>query len=302
MSAGAATRSKTKATSPSTTKSAPTTPTRPTRALRISAIPDVAPERLREINGAMAVFLEKQLEVKVEFVPVADYPAAVTLFRTGDLDLVWFGGLSGVQARLATPGAQLIAQRDIDEDFHSVFIVNAAAAKSLPKIDSVAKLVFLRGLRLTFGSENSTSGRTMPEFFLSEAGLDYEQDFAGRPGFSGSHDRTVDLVQSGTFDVGALNEQVWARRKAAGTVDLTKVVEVFRTPGYHDYHWIAGPDTDRRFGAGFTDRLRTTVLSAHTDPDGLKVLGFLGAKKFVPTVASNYTDIEKIGRKQGLIG
>ena len=281
---------------------APTEPAKPRRTLKISAIPDVTPERLKEINGTIATYLARKLGVTVEFVPVADYPAAVSLFRTGDLDVVWFGGLTGVQARLQAPGSTLLAQRDIDDDFHSVFIVNKSVAGLLPKIDSVGRLVFLKGLRFTFGSESSTSGRTMPEFFLSEAGLDSDKDFDGRPGFSGSHDKTIDLVQSGTFEAGALNEQVWARRMAAGTVDLTKVVEVFRTPGYRDYHWIAGPDTDRRFGPGFADRLKSAFLTADTDPDGAKALSLLGAKKFIPTNAANYLQIEKIGRKLGLIG
>ena len=282
---------------PSTT----TEPPKPARTLRISAIPDVTPERLKEINSTVAKYLASKLDVNVEFVPVADYPAAVSLFRTGDLDLVWFGGLTGVQARLQTPGSTVLAQRDIDDDFHSVFIVNKSVS-ALPKIDNVARLVFLKGLRFTFGSESSTSGRTMPEYFLSEAGLDSDKDFDGRPGFSGSHDKTIDLVQSGTYEAGVLNEQVWARRKAAGTVDLTKVMEVFRTPGYRDYHWIAGPDTDKRFGAGFTQRLKDAFLTADGDPDGAKALGLLGARRFIPTSPGNYMQIETIGRKLGLIG
>ncbi len=287
---------------PAPTAAPTTTPAQPARTLRISAIPDVAPERLREINSTVATYLARKLNVRVEYVPVIDYPAAVSLFRSGDIDVVWFGGLTGVQARLQTPGSTLLAQRDVDDDFHSVFIVNTSVAKDLPKIDSVGKLVFLRGLRFTYGSESSTSGRTMPEYFFSEAGLDSDKDFNGRPGYSGSHDRTIDLVQSGTFEAGALNEQVWARRKAAGTVDLTKVTEVFRSPGYRDYHWIAGPDTDKRFGPGFTAKLKDAFLTADADTDGAKALGFLGAKKFIPTQASYYAEIEKIGRKLGLIG
>jgi phosphonate transport system substrate-binding protein len=278
---------------------APSTP-KPTATLRIGAIPDVAPDKLVQINGTVATYLTKKLGVKVEYVPVADYPAAVSLFRTGDLDLVWFGGLTGVQARLQTPGSKVLAQRDIDADFHSVFIVNSSVQK-LPEIDTVNKLLFLRGLRFTFGSESSTSGRTMPEYFLSEAGLDSDIDFAGKPGYSGSHDKTVDLVQAGTFEAGALNEQVWARRVAAGTVDLNKVRLVFRSPGYRDYHWIAGPKTDERFGAGFTDKVKDALLSADTDDDGAKALALLGSKKFIPADPNNYKEIEKIGRKLGLI-
>jgi phosphonate transport system substrate-binding protein len=289
-------------TTVATVQTAPavTTPAKPTRTLRIGAIPDVTPERLVEINGTTAKYLAKKLNVKVEYVPVADYPSAVSLFRTGDLDLVWFGGLTGVQARLQTPGAKVLAQRDVDDDFHSVFIVNNAV-QTLPVIDSVGRLAALKGFRFTFGSESSTSGRTMPEYFLDAAGLDSSRDFAGAPGYSGSHDRTIDLVQAGTFEAGALNEQVWARRVAAGTVDLTKVKMVFRTPGYRDYHWIAGPKTDERFGNGFSDNIKGAFLTADTDADGAKVLSLLGAKKFIPTNANNYKDIEKIGRTLGLI-
>ena len=46
------------------------------------------------------------------------------VYKRQDLDLVWFGGLSGVQARLQAPNSIVIAQRDIDKEFKSVFIVN----------------------------------------------------------------------------------------------------------------------------------------------------------------------------------
>ncbi|MEB3331924.1 MAG: PhnD/SsuA/transferrin family substrate-binding protein, partial [Synechococcaceae cyanobacterium] len=93
--------------------------------LRIGAIPDQNPEKLNRLYGQVAAELGRQLGVKVQYVPVTDYAAAVSAFRTGSLDLVWFGGLTGVQARLQKPGAQVIAQRDIDAQFHSVFIANS---------------------------------------------------------------------------------------------------------------------------------------------------------------------------------
>jgi phosphonate transport system substrate-binding protein len=273
---------------------------KPKATLRIGAIPDQDPARLTRIYNSVATYLGAKLGVKAEYVPVTDYASAVNLFRTGDLDLVWFGGLTGVQARLQTPGASLLAQRDIDESFRSVFIVNSSV--KLPAITSVKGLALLKGLRFTYGSNASTSGFLMPEYFLDQAGLNDEQDFAGAVGFSGSHDKTIDLVQSGSFEGGALNEQVWKNRKAAGTVDLTKVVEVFRSPGYHDYQWVAGPKTDERFGAGFTDKLKATILGIDTkDPEAAAILTLFGAGKFVPADAKDYGDIERIGRKLKLI-
>jgi len=102
----------------------------PGRSLKISAIPDQDPAKLATINSTMASYLAGALGVKVEYVPVTDYAASVSLFRTGDLDMVFFGGLTGVQARLQAPGATLLAQRDIDDAFQSIFVANSARASA----------------------------------------------------------------------------------------------------------------------------------------------------------------------------
>ena len=92
--------------------------------LRIGAIPDQNPERLNRLYKVLSSELAEELNVKVLYKPVTNYAAAVIAFRTGNLDLVWFGGLTGVQARLQTKGSVVLAQRDIDQKFHSVFIAN----------------------------------------------------------------------------------------------------------------------------------------------------------------------------------
>ncbi len=258
--------------------------------LRIGAIPDQDPEVLQRLHGTVADSMSTALGLDVVYTPVTDYGAAVSLFRTGDLDLVWFGGLTGVQARLQTPGATPIAQRDIDADFHSVFVVNAATG--LAPSDDLRPLA---RLRFTYGSETSTSGRLMPAWFLQQAGVD-PQGFPGGPGFSGSHDATLQLVASGSYQAGVLNEQVWTSRSADGAVDPA-VVRYARTPGYSDYHWLLGPQA-----ADLASPVRAyfTGLSAD-DPDDAEVLELFGAGSFVETEAANYDRIEEIGRSLGLV-
>jgi phosphonate transport system substrate-binding protein len=263
--------------------------------LRIGAIPDQDPEVLQRLFGTVAESMSSALDREVSYEPVTDYAAAVSLFRTGDLDLVWFGGLTGVQARLQAPGAVPIAQRDIDAQFHSIFVVNAATGFA-PSDD----LTPLAGRRFTYGSETSTSGRLMPAFFLKEQGVDPE-GFPGGPGFSGSHDATLALVASGTYEAGVLNQQVWKSRSEEGAVDPA-VVRYARTRAYHDYHWLLGPQAVDRLGEDLPGRLTAffTGLSAD-DPADAALLGLFGAGSFIPTKASNYTQIEDIGRDLGLI-
>ena len=268
--------------------------------LRIGAIPDQNPERLNRRYGQLAAELSDKLKVPVRYVPVSNYPAAVSAFRTGSLDLVWFGGLTGIQARLQTPGAKVLAQRAIDAKFNSVFIANSSAG--LQPISSIDALKGLQGKRFTFGSESSTSGRLMPQYFLAQAGVTPKQLAGGQAGFSGSHDATIALVQSGSYQAGALSQPVWNVAIKNGTVDSNKVKVIWTTPPFGNYHWLARPNLDQRFGKGFTTKLQKAIWGLTPTTKRRKtILELFAAKRFIPAKESDYQPIEKVGRQLGKI-
>ena len=78
--------------------------------LVFTGIPDQDESRLVERFGRVATVLEAKLGVPVRYIPVKSYPAAVTALTNGQVQLAWFGGFTGVQARRAVPGARAIAQ------------------------------------------------------------------------------------------------------------------------------------------------------------------------------------------------
>ena len=263
------------------------------------AIPDQNPEKLQRQYSKLNTYLEKELGVSVIYKPVTDYTAAVTAFKVGDLDLVWFGGLTGVQARLQVKGAEAIAQRDIDAKFHSVFIANKNTG--LKPIKNTADFQQLKGRTFTFGSESSTSGRLMPQYFLQQAGVSLK-DFKGEAGFSGDHDKTIKLVESGSYNVGAVNEKIWLKKVAAKEVDLNKLVVIWRSPAYYDYHWLINPQVKQRYGADFVTKVQNALLKLDpTIPEHKEILELLDANKFVTTQNSNYAQIEQVGREIGKI-
>lgn len=267
--------------------------------LVVGAIPDQDPEKLNRLYGDLSAYLSAELGVPVEYKQVTDYPAAVTAFKVGELDLVWFGGLTGTQARLQVPGAEAIAQRDIDAEFQSVFIANTSSG--VEPFEAVSGLTALQGKTFTFGSDSSTSGRLMPQYFMEQAGLSLD-DFQGQPGFSGSHDATIKLVEAGSYETGALNQQVWDSRVEEGAVDESKVQVVFRTPPYYDYHWILHPEAEAEFGEGFNEKVQAAFTSLETsDPTQAEILDLFGAEKFIPTTNANYDQIEQVGREIGKI-
>ncbi len=258
---------------------------------RFSGIPDQDAARWAQRYGTVADYLSQELGVTVEGVPSADYAAVVVGFEQGGLHMAWFGGLTGVQARLAVPGAEAIAQRPRDENFHSVFIVQA----DLP----VEGLADLKGLTFTFGSESSTSGHLMPRHFLLEAGVDPDKDFNGLPSYSGSHDKTWKLVESGAYQAGALNEAVWETAVSEGNVDLSKVRVFYVTPPYYDYNWTIQGDIDETFGEGFKDRITAALLAI--GPDQQDILDLFNAERFIETSNDNYDAILDVAQQVGII-
>jgi len=269
------------------------------RPLVISAIPDQDPAKLNRLYPLLATRLSAVTGLDVKYQPITDYPAVVRSFEVGDIGMSWMGGLTGVQARARVSGATAVAQRDIDAAFHSLFVANTSSG--IQPFTDVAGLKALEGHSLTFGSETSTSGRLMPQYYLQQGGVDLAH-LKGKPGFSGSHDATIEAVASGSFETGAVNEQVWTSTQKAGKVDISKVIILWRTPGFADYHWLARPDLDQKYGAGTTQKISDALLGLKASvPDDKAILDLFGAMSFIPTKNSNYDQIESVAKALGLL-
>jgi phosphonate transport system substrate-binding protein len=258
-----------------------------------TAIPDEDETRLRARFDKVADYLAQQLQVEVAYLPVKSYAAAITAFQNNEVQLAWFGGLSGVRARLLVPGSEAIAQGLEDEAFITYFIAHSRTglqpADSLP--EDVGEFTF------TFGSKGSTSGRLMPEFYLRGTYNKSPEELFRRVGFSGNHSQTIRLVEAGTYDLGAVNFTVWDAEMEAGNIDPAKVQIIWQTPPYPDYHWTIRGDADQRFGSGFSNRVRQTLLTME-DPG---LLESFPRSKFIPAGNSAYDPILKVGKSIGLI-
>jgi phosphonate transport system substrate-binding protein len=259
-----------------------------------TAIPDQDESRLIERFTKVAGQLQAKLGVPVKYIPVKSYPAAVTAFTNNQVQLAWFGGFTGVQARRQTPGAQAIAQGAEDAAFKSYLIANTKTGLK-PSTEFPKEIA---GKSFTFGARASTSGRLMPEFFIRQAfaGKAPEEIFT-RVGFSGDHSRTIQLVQSGAFEVGVLDYSVWDLDQKAGKVDPAQVSVIWESPPFPDYQWTIRGDVDATFGAGFTENVRAALLSI----DDPAILGIFGRTKFIPAKNADYAPIEEVAKTTGLL-
>jgi len=258
-----------------------------------TAIPDADESRLNARFGKVADYLSEQLGVDVKYVPVKSYPAAITAFRNDQVQLAWFGGLSGVQARALVEGSEAIAQGYEDQFFKTYIIANTKtgieASDELPEA--------IKGKTFTFGSKGSTSGRLMPEFFIREQFNAAPDEIFERVGFSGDHSRTIAQVQSGVFEVGAVNYSVWDTEVEEGKVDTDKVKVIWTTPTYPDYQWTIRGDVDARYGEGFKQKVTEVLLNMKDE----NLLSSFPRKSFVPATNEDYAPIERTGAAIGLL-
>jgi phosphonate transport system substrate-binding protein len=256
--------------------------------LRVSAIPDEAPTELQRKFAPLGKYLEKELGMKVSFVPVSDYAAVVESLATKKLDLAWLGGFTFVQAKIRTGGTAIpLVQREEDAKFTSRFITAD---------EKIRTLADTKGKTFAFGAPSSTSGHLMPRYFLMQDGINADKDFKN-VAFSGAHDATVAFVAAGKADAGVLNASVWEKMVEQKKVD-PKVHVIATTPPYFDYNWTVRGDLDPALVRKISDAF--LKLDAK-NPEHAEILGLQRASKFITTKKENYEGIEQAAKAAGLL-
>ena len=257
--------------------------------LRVSAIPDEAPTELLRKFKPLGAYLEQRLGMKVQFVPVADYPAVVESLASDRLDMAWLGGFTFVQVHLKDPTATPLVQREQDAQFTSKFITANPDVKSLAD---------LKGKTFAFGSISSTSGSLMPRYFMLENDGIKPEDYFKRISYSGAHDATAAWVQAGKVDAGVLNASVWDKLVASGKVDTQKVKVFATTPTYYDYNWTVRGSLD----PALKEKIKQAFLDLDpTDPEQKAILDLQAASRFIETSPDNYKGTEEAARAAGLL-
>ena len=259
------------------------------RELRISAIPDENPQEMLRIYTPFADYLAKEIGVPVKFTPVVDYAATVEGLAANKLDMVWYGGLTSVQAARRAKGATRIVMRKEDAEFKSHFITR--------KETGIRSLKDLKGKTFSFGSVSSTSGHLMPRFYLLKGGINPEKDFS-KFGFSGAHDATAAWVEASRVDAGALNFLVWDKLVETKKVDTGKVVIFWTTPPYVDYVWTVRGGLDRSLMEKIS---KAFVKLDYKKPEDKKLLDLHRTKGYIPAKDTDWKGIEEAALAAGLL-
>jgi phosphonate transport system substrate-binding protein len=255
--------------------------------LRIGMVPDAGATRVAvDAKAPLRDYLSARLGREVELIIPASYNATVEALGNGSLDIAYLGGLTYAKAH-ARYGVVPLVQRDIDRQFHSLFVTRPGSG--------IAILTDLKGRSFCFGDVNSTSGHLMPRLALEQAGVPPEKALS-KLRHTGSHPATAQAVAVGACDAGALDETVYASLIADGRLKQGALQVFHTTEPFTDYVWAARKGLPAEQAAAFSAALRAL------DPGkGAAVLEVLRARSFVPASNNSYADVARVARQLGLL-
>jgi phosphonate transport system substrate-binding protein len=254
--------------------------------LRVGMVPDAGATQVSvEDKAPLQAYLEKALGRPVRLIIPTSYNATVEGIGNGSLDIAYFGGLTYVKAH-ARYGAVPLVQRDVDQQFHSLFITRDGSG--------INSLKDLKGKTFCFGDINSTSGHLYPVLAMKQVGISPETGLKSFR-YTGSHIATAEAVAAGACDAGALDETVYRSLVADGKLPgKTKVF--YTTPPFADYVWAARKDLSAADRQAFS----AALLRLQPGRDDA-ILAILRGKRFVRANDAEYADVARTAKALGLL-
>ena len=255
--------------------------------LRIGMVPDAGATQVSvQDKGPLQAYLERALGRPAKLIIPTSYNATVEGIGNGSLDVAYFGGLTYVKAH-ARYGAIPLVQRDVDKQFHSLFISRQDSG-----IDSLKQLA---GKTFCFGDINSTSGHLYPVLAMRTVGISPDKGLKSFR-YTGSHPATAQAVSAGACDAGALDETVYKSLIADGKIPGAKLKVFYTTPPFADYVWAA------RKGLAPADQqaFSNALLKLQPGRDD-QVLTILRGSHFVRADDGEYADVVRTAKELGLL-
>jgi phosphonate transport system substrate-binding protein len=234
--------------------------------------------------------LAKELGIPVRFTVLSRYGNIVDRFRAERLDGAFFGSFTGALAvrRLGVVPIARPVNLDGSSTYHGVLFVRR---------DHPARhAAELRGARMAFVDRATTAGYLFPLAWLREQGVEQPDRFFSEQYFAGSHDAAIRAVLDGHADVGAAKHSVFDRLRARDPRVDRDLVVLAESPQVPSNALCVRED----LGPELRGRLARALLTLHASPEGGQVLARLGAKRFVPTTASDYRPVFDLAARAGI--
>jgi phosphonate transport system substrate-binding protein len=246
--------------------------------MKVALLPDENAAKVIQDNEGLKIYLEKNLDKKIEFYVLTSYAAMIEATRNGRIDLAFFGPLSYCMAKDKASIEPFAAKlKNGSTTYKSVVIAGTSAG--------VNTIEDIRGKRMAYGDQASTSSHLIPKGVLARAGVkpgDYSESFLGK------HDAVALNVMRGNVDAGGLSQVIFKGLVDRKSIDAAKVKVIAESDPIPEYPWVMQSD----LAPALKDKIRRSFLDLK-DPAVLKPLK---ADGFAPIQDSDYDVIRNAAK------
>ena len=185
--------------------------------INIAMSPSQNSEEQRQKRQLLADYLQEQLGLPVNIEIPQDYETAIDLIAGGKVQMAYLGPFSYVKARQRNfqlePLVAYIDKRTGRPWYTSVIVANTESG--------IKTIEDLKGKRVGFVNQSSTSGYLVPAAHLKSHKIDLEQDFTELQ-YTGSHNKNAVALESGQVDAIGINKPTYLKAQQSGQLPLEK--------------------------------------------------------------------------------
>jgi phosphonate transport system substrate-binding protein len=258
--------------------------------LNIGLIPERNLFRQIEHYEPLANYLSKKLGRKIELKMLTRYGNIIDNFISLQLDAAFFGSFVYTLAH-AKLGVEVFAR---PEDYSGISAYHGLIF--VRKDSGIAGIKDMKGKTFAMVDKATTAGYIFPLAFFKRNGVtDYKQ-FLKETYFAGTHEDVIHDVLNKKADIGAAKNTVYFQL-ATENKRIIQDLLILETSLDVPENGIA---FRKDLGDPIKDELKQLFLNMHNDPEGIKVLKALGARVFIETTDSDYSNVHILVQEIGL--
>lgn len=225
--------------------------------LLMGVIPLESPAEMYRRFSPLADYLGRAIGRRVELSTAVDFARTVDDLAEGNTDLAFLTPTTYIEANRRCGAVVLVkALRKGVPVTHAAIVVRAGSG--------IERLEELKGKRIAFGDEMSTTSYLIPRAMLAEAGVGLN-DLEGHA-FLGHHDDVAKAVLAGEYDAGGLRETTARAFEDQGLTVLATSADI------PEFNICVSRDLDRTVA----DELKKALLALNTDdPEQARLLSLI---------------------------
>ena len=258
--------------------------------LLIGLIPEMNVFTQMERFKPLAEYLSRKTGVNVNITILSRYGNIIERFQSEKMDGAFFGSFTGALA-IQKLGVDPIARPvnlDGSSTYHGYIFVR--------KDSGIKNVKNMRGKKMAFVEKATTAGYIFPIAYFKKNGVTNIDTFFSEYYFTGSHDAAIYAVLDKKSDIGAAKHSVYDRVRLTDPrvdKDLVILAESAKVPSN-------GLCVRKGLDKQLKEKLKKTLLTINTDPEGKLVLQKFGAIKFIETTVADYKPVFDLAKKAGI--